>query len=116
MVAAATALSTDIRYAPEDPTLPKPWIGLVDGSTGYVYFWNQETDVTQYERPVAPSLASSVPSHKLLSSSVQKSSHGNRNNGDAYDDKYIKYNNGGRGPVKNASGSGSYQVYQVVIF
>ncbi|XP_075501231.1 ATP-dependent RNA helicase-like protein DB10 isoform X1 [Primulina tabacum] len=113
MVAAATASSTGIRYAPEDPTLPKPWIGLVDGSTGYVYFWNPETDVTQYERPVAPSLASFVPSHKSLSSSVQKSSHGNRNNGDAADDKYIKVSNGGNGPVKNASGSGSYQTARI---
>nr|CAD1834824.1 unnamed protein product [Ananas comosus var. bracteatus] len=39
------------RYAPEDPTLPKPWRGLVDGSTGYLYYWNPETNVTQYERP-----------------------------------------------------------------
>ncbi|XP_072993689.1 DEAD-box ATP-dependent RNA helicase 14-like [Typha latifolia] len=39
------------RYAPEDPTLPKPWRGLVDGTTGYLYYWNPETNVTQYERP-----------------------------------------------------------------
>ncbi|XP_073148349.1 ATP-dependent RNA helicase-like protein DB10 isoform X3 [Henckelia pumila] len=109
MVTAATASSTDIRYAPEDPTLLKPWVGLVDGSTGYVYFWNPETDVTQYERPVAPSLASFVPSHKSLSSSVQKSSLGNSNNGDAADDKYLKVSNGGHLPLKNASGSGSHQ-------
>ncbi|KAJ4799069.1 hypothetical protein LUZ62_050315 [Rhynchospora pubera] len=42
------------RYAPEDPTLPKPWRGLVDGNTGYLYYWNPETDVTQYERPLPP--------------------------------------------------------------
>lgn len=41
------------RYAPSDPTLPKPWRALVDGSTGYLYYWNPETKVTQYERPVA---------------------------------------------------------------
>ncbi|XP_020593261.1 ATP-dependent RNA helicase-like protein DB10 isoform X2 [Phalaenopsis equestris] len=41
------------RYAPEDPTLPKPWKGLVDGSTGYLYYWNPVTNVTQYERPAA---------------------------------------------------------------
>lgn len=40
------------RYAPEDPSLPKPWRGLVDGSTGYLYYWNPDTDVTQYERPL----------------------------------------------------------------
>lgn len=39
------------RYAPEDPTLPKPWRGLVDGRTGNLYFWNPVTNVTQYQRP-----------------------------------------------------------------
>ncbi|KAJ3695635.1 hypothetical protein LUZ60_001012 [Juncus effusus] len=42
------------RYAPEDPTLPKPWRGLVDGTTGYLYYWNPDTNVTQYERPLPP--------------------------------------------------------------
>lgn len=41
------------RYAPEDPTLPKPWKGLIDGSTGVFYYWNPETNVTQYEKPAA---------------------------------------------------------------
>ncbi|KAI3474901.1 hypothetical protein Pfo_030212 [Paulownia fortunei] len=67
------ATATGIRYAPEDPTLPKPWRGLVDGKTGYVYFWNPETNITQYERPVASSHASSEPSHKSLSSSTARS-------------------------------------------
>ncbi|XP_065878806.1 DEAD-box ATP-dependent RNA helicase 46 [Euphorbia lathyris] len=69
MAATATA-SAAPRYAPEDPTLPKPWKGLVDGKTGYLYFWNPETNVTQYERPGSssfPSKSSSVP----VSSSVQ---------------------------------------------
>lgn len=26
----------------------------MDGSTGYIYYWNPETNVTQYERPIAP--------------------------------------------------------------
>ncbi|XP_044467471.1 uncharacterized protein LOC123197304 isoform X3 [Mangifera indica] len=68
MAAAATASS--IRYAPEDPSLPKPWKGLVDGRTGYLYFWNPETNVTQYQRPsnlAPPPRSSSVP----ISSSVQ---------------------------------------------
>ncbi|CAA7052010.1 unnamed protein product [Microthlaspi erraticum] len=39
------------RYAPEDPSLPKPWKCLVDNSTGYGYFWNTETGVTQWQRP-----------------------------------------------------------------
>lgn len=42
------------RYAPPDPTLPKPWKGLIDGTTGYLYFWNPETKVTQYDRPMGP--------------------------------------------------------------
>jgi len=40
-------------YAPEDPTLPKPWTGLIDGSTGVLYYWNPETNATQYEKPAA---------------------------------------------------------------
>lgn len=100
------ATATGIRYAPEDPTLPKPWKGLVDDTTGYLYYWNPETNITQYERPVASSHASSTPSHKFLSSSVQKSPQGRRsNNGD--DDRYIKTSNGG--PTKVASGAGNYQ-------
>ncbi|KAF7837658.1 DEAD-box ATP-dependent RNA helicase 46 [Senna tora] len=41
------------RYAPDDPTLPKPWKGLIDGSTGLLYYWNPETNITQYEKPTA---------------------------------------------------------------
>ncbi|KDP27709.1 hypothetical protein JCGZ_19832 [Jatropha curcas] len=41
------------RYAPEDPTLPKPWMGLIDGSTGRLYYWNPETNITQYEKPAS---------------------------------------------------------------
>uniref|UniRef100_A0A804MZA3 RNA helicase n=1 Tax=Zea mays TaxID=4577 RepID=A0A804MZA3_MAIZE len=50
---ASAPASNGPRYAPPDPTLPKPWRGLIDGNTGYLYFWNPETKVTQYERPVA---------------------------------------------------------------
>lgn len=39
------------RYAPDDPSLPKPWKGLIDGSTGVLYYWNPETNITQYEKP-----------------------------------------------------------------
>ncbi|ANM65777.1 Helicase C-terminal [Arabidopsis thaliana x Arabidopsis arenosa] len=49
-----TPASAGPRYAPEDPTLPQPWKGLIDGSTGILYYWNPETNVTQYERPSAP--------------------------------------------------------------
>lgn len=49
------------RYAPEDPTLPEPWKGLVDGSTGYLYYWNPITDVTQYEKPIKEKLPGPPP-------------------------------------------------------
>lgn len=51
------------RYAPDDPTLPKPWKGLIDGSTGLLYYWNPETNVTQYEKPATlpPPLPSGPP-------------------------------------------------------
>ncbi|RAL40916.1 hypothetical protein DM860_008614 [Cuscuta australis] len=62
------------RFAPEDPSLPKPWRGLVDGKTGYLYYWNPETNVTQYDRP------------GYVSSSVQKSSEGHHR--DDADDRY----------------------------
>ncbi|XP_066163175.1 dEAD-box ATP-dependent RNA helicase 14 isoform X1 [Oryza sativa Japonica Group] len=52
--AAAAATARGPRYAPPDPTLPKPWRGLIDGNTGYLYFWNPETKAVQYDRPTAP--------------------------------------------------------------
>ncbi|KAK1375509.1 hypothetical protein POM88_031702 [Heracleum sosnowskyi] len=48
----AATKTAGIRYAPEDPTLPKPWRGLIDAKTGYIYFWNPETNVTQYQKPI----------------------------------------------------------------
>ncbi|KAM2367252.1 hypothetical protein ACFXTH_044964 [Malus domestica] len=93
---AATATAAGPRYAPEDPTLPKPWRGLVDGKTGYLYYWNPETNVTQYDRPtgsVAPSKPSSAQS---ISSSVHvhQSSQGQRRP-DEGDDRYGRGSNGG---------------------
>ncbi|XP_022955622.1 DEAD-box ATP-dependent RNA helicase 40-like isoform X2 [Cucurbita moschata] len=83
------------RYAPDDPTLPKPWKGLIDGSTGLLYYWNPETNVTQYEKPVSlppplplgphPGVSSSkptsvseahsMPSNGALTPHVQKNHH-----------------------------------------
>ncbi|KAI7996732.1 hypothetical protein LOK49_LG10G01148 [Camellia lanceoleosa] len=65
MMATATVSSTGPRYAPEDPTLPKPWKGLVDGKTGYLYLWNPETNVTESEKPAASSHTGSAPPQKL---------------------------------------------------
>ncbi|KAJ0249652.1 DEAD-box ATP-dependent RNA helicase 40 [Hirschfeldia incana] len=57
----AAPASTGPRYAPEDPTLPKPWKGLIDGSSGVLYYWNPETNITQYERPSPPLPAGAPP-------------------------------------------------------
>ncbi|XP_004486514.1 DEAD-box ATP-dependent RNA helicase 40 [Cicer arietinum] len=53
------------RYAPDDPSLPTPWKGLIDGSTGLLYYWNPDTNVTQYDKPpplAPPEPAASAPS------------------------------------------------------
>lgn len=87
---AATATASTIRYAPEDPNLPKPWKGLVDSRTGYLYFWNPETNVTQYERPpsgLAPPVSSPVQTQQPSSGKDE--------------DKYSKGSDG----AKNDSGS-----------
>lgn len=104
MAATATATSVGPRYAPADPTLPKPWKGLVDGKTGYLYFWNPETNVTQYERPLssaAPPKPSAVPSSSVQ---VQQSSQGRGRSPD-FSDRYDRNGNGG----SDESGSRSHQ-------
>lgn len=80
MATTATAPSA-VRYAPEDHSLPKPWKGLVDERTGYLYFWNPDTNVTQYERPTPPKFPS-----VSASSSVQVSSLPNGGYAPAKDD------------------------------
>lgn len=99
MAATATATTTAApRYAPEDPTLPKPWKGLVDGKTGYLYYWNPDTNVTQYERPAGPkgvsqpqkSTSVAISSAVLVEHSSQK-----ENGFTADDDRYGRSSNGG---------------------
>lgn len=111
-MAAATVSSAGPRYAPEDPTLPKPWKGLVDGKTGYLYFWNPETNVTQYERPVSTSHTVSAPSPTQsavpVSSSVQvqqssQTQHTSANNDGGYGE-------GVRCGSELASGASGYEV------
>ncbi|KAK1359500.1 DEAD box RNA helicase family protein [Heracleum sosnowskyi] len=79
------SLDMAVVYAPEDPTLPKPWKGLLDGSTGTIYYWNQETNVTQYEKPCDNSITD--------------------------DDE--RYNRGSNGVSKIDSGAGTYQSRKV---
>ncbi|GFY87202.1 DEAD box RNA helicase 1 [Actinidia rufa] len=113
MMTTATVSSAGPRYAPNDPTLPKPWKGLVDGKTGYLYFWNPETNVTQYERPMALSHSGSAPPQKPssapLSSSVpvQQSSLGQPRDSSYNDDDDDRYSRGSGS--KLASGTKSYQ-------
>ncbi|XP_020234704.1 DEAD-box ATP-dependent RNA helicase 46 [Cajanus cajan] len=106
MAGTATASSMGPRYAPPDPTLPKPWRGLVDGKTGYLYFWNPETNVTQYERPsstAAQPKSSSVPSSSVQ---VQQSSQGlQRGRSPDFSDRYDRSSGGGL----NEAGSRNHQ-------
>ncbi|KAI8031230.1 hypothetical protein LOK49_LG01G04012 [Camellia lanceoleosa] len=113
MMATATISSAGPRYAPEDPTLPKPWKGLVDGKTGYLYFWNPETNVTQYEKPAASSHMGSAPPQKLSSApasssvQVQQSSHGHRDS--IFNDDDDRYDGGSISGSKLDTGTRSYQ-------
>lgn len=113
MAATATA-SASVRYAPEDPTLPKPWKGLVDGRTGYLYFWNPETNITQYERP-SSSVSASKSSSGPISSSVHQSAQGQHRSycSEKEDDRYGRGTNGGS---KLEDASRCYQVVVVLIF
>ncbi|XP_039015268.1 DEAD-box ATP-dependent RNA helicase 46-like isoform X2 [Hibiscus syriacus] len=106
-MASTVTASSGPRYAPPDPTLPKPWKGLVDGKTGYLYFWNPVTNVTQYERPTS---GDSVPKPSVtpVSSSVQvqQSSEGchgynlgKENDRDEMDSEAISNQNARSGPV-----------------
>ncbi|CAM8978918.1 unnamed protein product [Rhodiola kirilowii] len=110
-MAAATA-SAAPRYAPEDPTLPKPWKGLVDGISGYLYFWNPETNVTQYERP-APHpdsiiKASSTPMSSLMQGPSDVPRHDYVSNKEG--SRYGSYNNGVGARNDESAGSGNAPV------
>lgn len=94
---AATATASTIRYAPEDPNLPKPWKGLVDSRTGYLYFWNPETNVTQYERPASSSAPKLSPIPVSSSVQTQQSSSG-FNGGYSPAKEEDKYGRGSDGP------------------
>lgn len=95
-----------VRYAPEDPSLPKPWKGLVDGNTGNLYFWNPVTNVTQYEKPVA--VASPVVSLAVASDALGSS---------AQKDSQCRDEGGNNNAVsaKPASDPGADQVLQVFL-
>ncbi|ESQ41428.1 hypothetical protein EUTSA_v10012853mg [Eutrema salsugineum] len=113
---AATATAPTIRYAPEDPNLPKPWKGLVDSRTGYLYFWNPETNVTQYERPAcsAPPVSSPVRSQQASSgysrvcSPVKEEEEYSRGSDGPKSDSGSRFTEASRsGPMNAASGGSS---------
>ncbi|KAE8672194.1 hypothetical protein F3Y22_tig00111848pilonHSYRG00085 [Hibiscus syriacus] len=84
-----------IPYTSLDPTLPKPWKGLVDGKNGYLYFWNPVTNVTQYERPIS---VESVPMsyYVPISSQIQVQQYSEGHNGhnpDKENDRHRRGNN-----------------------
>ncbi|KHG16462.1 DEAD-box ATP-dependent RNA helicase 46 -like protein [Gossypium arboreum] len=110
MAATATASFAGPTFAPPDPTLPKPWKGLVDGKTGYLYFWNPITNVTQYERPT---IVDSVPKSSPVRSSIQIQQYSEVRYGynpDKENDRYGRGNNDASKPEpvsrfnQNASG------------
>ncbi|CAN6721624.1 unnamed protein product [Malus baccata var. baccata] len=43
--------TTELWFAPVDPTLPAPWTNVMDDSSGLTFYWNPETNVSQYEHP-----------------------------------------------------------------
>ncbi|TVU23389.1 hypothetical protein EJB05_25752 [Eragrostis curvula] len=67
--ASAAADSSGPRFAPDDPTLPAPWKGLIDGTT--LYYWNPETNVTQYEKPAAAAAVPPLPAGPPPATPVQ---------------------------------------------
>ncbi|KAG0472106.1 hypothetical protein HPP92_016652 [Vanilla planifolia] len=73
----AAQVSLGPSFAPEDPSLPKPWKGLIDGSTGVLYYWNPETNVTQYEKPAGtvPPLPPVPPDLTSLNVAIVPNSH-----------------------------------------
>lgn len=111
----AATKTAGIRYAPDDPSLPKPWRGLVDGKTGYIYFWNPETNVTQYQKPGASQIKPDAPDKCLsesISSSVQvqqSSQVPNQEIANNFDDD--KNRRGSDGIAKIDSCGKSYQVF-----
>ncbi|KAM1432581.1 hypothetical protein EV1_014557 [Malus domestica] len=43
--------TVDLWFASVDPTLPAPWRSVMDEPSGLVFYWNPETNVSQYEHP-----------------------------------------------------------------
>lgn len=52
----------------DDPSLAPPWQKLYDSASNLEYFWNPNTNVTQYERPAGDKVVPfPAPATELLS-------------------------------------------------
>lgn len=110
---AATEMA-GVRYAPEDPSLPKPWRALIDGKTGFIYYWNPETSVTQYQKPVAQTKPASPDASVSVSltSSVKESSQVTNDDNTAVGEDSVN-GRGSNGRPNLVSGEISYQVFHL---
>lgn len=52
MVESTLVTGSTSRYAPPDAYLPQPWIALIAEATGHIFYWNPESNITQYEKPL----------------------------------------------------------------
>ncbi|KAL8113235.1 hypothetical protein AgCh_020527 [Apium graveolens] len=100
----AATKTADVRYAREDPTLPKPWRGLIDGKTGYIYYWNPDTNVTQYQKP-STSQRQLEQSSQVPNKEISTIDNVNDRNGGGSDDK-PKVGSGGRTDQNHKSVTG----------
>ncbi|KAM1233486.1 hypothetical protein ACFX2J_003180 [Malus domestica] len=46
--------TADLWFASVDPTLPAPWRSVMDDYGVLAFYWNLETNVSQYEHPNPP--------------------------------------------------------------
>ncbi|KAL1824627.1 hypothetical protein ACET3Z_011405 [Daucus carota] len=106
----AATETAGVRYAPEDPSLPKPWRALIDGKTGFIYYWNPDTSVTQYQKPVAQTKPASPDASVSvsLSSSVKESSQVTNDDNTAVGEDSVN-GRGSNGRPNLVSGEISYQ-------
>lgn len=55
----------------DDPTLPPPWQALYEPTQNATYYWNPNTNITQYERPAAAAAPPPMASRDPYASNVR---------------------------------------------